>query len=71
MRGPAGFSAAWQGSADWARTLIAEAEAIGLQAPDAELMGMRFYDGDGKLIYEGGYKKAFTDSYYKQHEILL
>ena len=32
---------------------------------------MRFFDSDGKIIYESAYKTAFTYSGFKQHEILL
>ena len=35
------------------------------------LCGMRFFDKDGKLIYESACKWVFTDSMIDQHEILL
>ena len=31
----------------------------------AQLGGIRFYDKDGKLIYESAYKFAFTSSLFK------
>ncbi len=36
----AGFSAAWQGNADWAQFLLSEAESIGKQITDPSQMGM-------------------------------
>ncbi len=36
----AGFSAAWQGNADWARSLLGEAELICGQSADPHVMGM-------------------------------
>ena len=38
---------------------------------DGWLCGIRFFDAAGKMIYEGAYKGAFTNSRLKQHEILL
>ena len=38
---------------------------------NAVLRGLRFYDADGKLIYESSWKGAFTNPSFKQHEILL
>ena len=37
----------------------------------AVLYGLRFYDKDGKLIYESTYKDAFSYSSIGKHEILL
>lgn len=36
----AGFSAAWQGNADWARFLLADAESINEQSPNMHIMAM-------------------------------
>ena len=33
--------------------------------------GIRFFDKDGKIIYESAYKNVFPASWIKQHEILL
>ena len=37
----------------------------------AELRGIRFFNADGKMIYESACKRVFIDSYVEQHEILL
>ena len=54
------------------RPITGEISKIHLYHNDyARLIGFRFYDKKGKIIYESALKSAFNTSYVKQHEILL
>ena len=38
---------------------------------DGCLGAIRLFDSDGKIIYEGGRKSVFTNSWIKKYEIFL
>ena len=53
------------------RPITGEIRKIQLFHCNGELGGVRFFNADGKLIYESARNNVFTNSVYSKHEILL